>query len=54
VAYLHIWDTTRAFIRGDDPFTTKEEPWDKAIEGLTFVRGGLNRLAEFCIAQLPQ
>jgi hypothetical protein len=44
----------RTIIRGDDPFAAKEQPLNTAIEGFTFVRCRLNRLAKFYIAQIPQ
>jgi hypothetical protein len=34
----------RAIIRRDDALSAKEQPLDKAIEGLTFVGRGLNGL----------
>ncbi len=42
----------RAIIRRDDALSAKEQPLDKAIEGLTFVGRRLDRLAQLGIAQI--
>jgi hypothetical protein len=41
-----------AIIRRDDALTAKEQPLDKAIEGLTLVGRRLNGLAQLGIAQI--
>jgi hypothetical protein len=37
-------------VRSDNTLLTEEEPLHKPIEGLTFIRRGLNRLPQLTIA----
>jgi hypothetical protein len=52
VAILNPFALERPVVGGNEPLAPKEDPADEAIEGLTFVGRGLNRLAEVGIPEI--
>jgi hypothetical protein len=54
VVVLDAFALCLPIVRGNHPLTPTEEPLHKAVEGLTFIGGGMNRLAELCIAEIAQ
>jgi hypothetical protein len=54
MAILDSFALECAVVRSNQSLTPKEDPAEEAIKGLAFVGGGLNRLPEIGITEIPE